>query len=101
MKIENLLQELDGIVPKNPKSDWSKYQRHIVDIAIKALEAEPKPPVISIPENLTNGDMIKAMFPNIESIDAPLMKIYVYVYTKDNKCMRFDSDWWHAPYKKG
>ena len=42
MTKEELLQELDGIVPKNPKSDWSIYQRKIVDMAIKALEQEPK-----------------------------------------------------------
>jgi len=54
-----------------------------------------------IPDNATNGDIIKAMFQNIESIDAPLMKVYVMVYTKDHKCMRFDSEWWNAPYQKG
>lgn len=52
-------------------------------------------------KEMTNGDMIKAMFPNIESIDAPLLKVYVMVYTKDHKCMRFDADWWDAPYEKG
>lgn len=40
MTREELIKELDGIVPKNPKSDWSIYQRKIVDLAIKALEQE-------------------------------------------------------------
>ncbi len=42
MTKEELLHELDGIVPKNPKSDWSKYQRTIINIAIKVLEQEPR-----------------------------------------------------------
>ncbi len=41
MTREELLQQLDGIVPKNPKSEWSKYQRKIVNEAIKAFEQEP------------------------------------------------------------
>ena len=40
MTREELIKELDGIVPKNPKSDWSIYQRKIVDEAIKTLEQE-------------------------------------------------------------
>ena len=40
MTIEILIQQLDGIVAKNPKSDWAKYQRNIVNMAIKALEQE-------------------------------------------------------------
>ena len=42
MTREELMQNLNSIVPKNPKSDWSIYQRKIVDEAIKALEQQPK-----------------------------------------------------------
>lgn len=38
MTKEELANQLDGIVAKNPKSDWSKYQRNIVDKAIKMLK---------------------------------------------------------------
>lgn len=69
---------------------------HIITETIKTIVTLD---TIELHENSTNGDMIKAMFLNIESIDAPLNKIYVYVYTKDYKCMRFDSDWWNAPYE--
>lgn len=42
MTKEELIKQLDDIVPKKPKSEWSKYQRQIVDEAIKTLEQEPK-----------------------------------------------------------
>lgn len=38
-----------------------------------------------IPDNATNGDMIKALFPNL-GINSPL------------KCN--DTNWWNAPYKE-
>lgn len=48
---------------------------------------------IPIPDNATNGDMIKAIFPNYDEIELteeyPSGKTY------------FSSDWWNAPYKKG
>ena len=36
--IQTLIDRLDIVVPKNPKSDWSKRQRQIVDEAISALK---------------------------------------------------------------
>lgn len=40
MNREELIQQLDGIVTKKPKSDWSKYQRNIIDEVIKTLKQE-------------------------------------------------------------
>lgn len=57
-----------------------------------------------IPDNATNGDVIKAIFPNIQISDSEVMK---NVYTgipygeligANIDCMR---DWWNAPYQKG
>ena len=39
---------------------------------------------IPIPDNATNGDVIKAMFPN------------EYDFETD-----FDAEWWNSPYQKG
>ena len=54
---------------------------------MKLLDMSPT--VLAIPENPTNGDMIKAIFPDI-----------------DFHCMQsafgiisFDLEWWNAPYK--
>lgn len=57
-----------------------------------------------IPDNATNGDMIKAIFPNIQISDSEVMK---NVYTgipygeligANIDCMR---EWWNSPYQKG
>ena len=46
---------------------------------IKALENGTP-----IPDNATNGDVIKALFPNEHDFETD-----------------FDADWWNAPYQKG
>lgn len=46
-----------------------------------------------IPVNATNGDMIKALFPNEEIVESDGACVYVGVK------MRFDKDWWNAPYE--
>ena len=52
-----------------------------------------------IPDNATNGDMIKAMFPNA---DIEIHNITVYViFDMHSNVISFDLDWWNAPYQKG
>ena len=48
---------------------------------------------IIIPKGATNGDMIKAMFPN-----ELLTSITSTLWWGDN--MSFNKDWWNAPYRK-
>lgn len=55
----------------------------------------------TIPDNPTNGDMIKALFPGAK-IDT---NVYTYVievklpyHTKHDTGLLFDKDWWNAPY---
>ena len=62
---------------------------------------------INIPkrgQKVTNGDVIKALFPDIEIADIPCLdKVYTgipfgkYIGVNIN-CMR---DWWNSPYKGG
>lgn len=54
----------------------------------------PTVQAIPIPDNATNGDMIKAMFPN-----ELLTSITSTLWWGDN--MSFNKDWWNAPYKRG
>lgn len=49
---------------------------------------------IEIPEGATNGDMIKAMFPNSHVNE---MSHTVWVGYDD---MSFHRDWWNSPYRK-
>ena len=57
-------------------------------------------PVLTIPENPTNGDMIKAMFPNLELIgERGDTKSYILEpeHISSPKLIAFNS-WWDAPY---
>ena len=60
-----------------------------------------------IPENPTNGDMIKAMFPDAEiRFTVNLSDMHaVHVKFGDNTYICYDNhlfsrEWWNAPYKK-
>ena len=50
---------------------------------------------VILPDNPTNGDMIKAMF-NCMVIDITNGKVYV-----EKIYFPFNEDWWNAPYKGG
>ncbi len=60
--------------------------------------------LMDIPEGMTNGDIIKAVFPNIEFTN---MAFTVHATTKVTSngvkggiSYDFWKDWWNAPYKK-
>ena len=54
-----------------------------------------------IPDNPTNGDMIKMMFPTVDiSTNGMFGKEgTVFVHHKDHIII-FDADWWNAPYRR-
>jgi hypothetical protein len=67
---------------------------------------------VEIPDNATNGDMIKALFPNAEfdnampftdgrwetmNLDTENRTRAIYKPTQ----LRTYADWWNSPYKKG
>ena len=56
-----------------------------------------------IPDNATNGDVIKAMFPNTEVDDYdygkdPVIDVYGI---DDTEYITLRKAWWNAPYQKG
>lgn len=58
---------------------------------------------IIIPNNATNGDVIKAMFPDAQ-IDyhekSDLVDAYITVFIKGcDTCQDYSYDWWYTPYK--
>lgn len=53
--------------------------------------------VIETSENSTNGDIIKAMFPNREIVEHDTWIELSFVDGMDE----FDKNWWNAPYKGG
>jgi len=57
---------------------------------------------IVIPKNATNGDVIKALFPNIKINDIDCLKmIYTGIDHKNMIGFNLDAtkEWWNAPYK--
>lgn len=57
---------------------------------------------IIIPENATNGDMIKALFPNVEiqtneEYGKITNLIFIKIYGNETHCYKWD--WWNKSYK--
>lgn len=59
---------------------------------------------IEIPKNATNGEVIKAMFPNCEQKEHIYNGYFEMYFDNDfrNACyMRVSKEWWNAPFKRG
>lgn len=54
-----------------------------------------------LPDNATNGDMIKAMFPNSEIYTDVINEIVDVEICEDSSELRCSIGWWNAPYKRG
>ena len=58
--------------------------------------------VLTIPDNPTNGDMIKAMFPNsiIKNENSDIIYITIGSDTSTNVVISAKRKWWNEPYYK-
>lgn len=78
--------------------------RHTNSLQIKVddrVKPYKKLDVIPIPAGATNGDMIKAMFPNGKEYDNDGDVRYEIEIDFDYSfCSYFDGVWWNAPYKR-
>ena len=76
----------------------------VLECAVAQVEEAETVNAIIIPTNATNGDMIKAMFPNaeIEIHEAnEVVGTHVSVSVDENEGIHYYSlEWWYAPYKK-
>lgn len=54
-----------------------------------------------IPDDATNGDMIKAVFPNVEIYTNVINEIIDVEIFQDSSELRCSVNWWNAPYKRG
>ena len=65
---------------------------------------DPLSNVIPIPKGVTNGDIIKAMFPQAKIIINELLGtngiVFVQYGSKEfDEIISYSLDWWNAPYK--
>lgn len=59
--------------------------------------------ILTIPDNPTNGDILKAIFPDVEYKIIRKLSGCDYIEVKLDNINRhqFELDWWNAPYKRG
>ena len=84
IKFDNVIDEL----AKVPMEERTYTKANEVVINMELVDAIP------IPAGATNGDMIKAMFPNIKWWINTDRQIFAESGT-------LNLDWWNAPYKRG
>ena len=63
---------------------------------------------IILPDNATNGDMIKAVFPNckdwkakLEDNDGEVYEVHFVQLPNSLTVNKYEESWWNAPYKGG
>lgn len=98
------------IVIEFPQEVWERYVNLTLDGEVLSywgnliangtlLEKVLKDIEKDIKKNTTNGDMIKAMFPNIETRLDEHTGIMLARWV-DGTTKTFKADWWNAPYKQ-
>lgn len=78
----------------------TKEERESINNYIKSISQK----VITIPDGATNGDVIKALFPNAEIIRGQIKGENVdRIHLRNNGLLMasFYEDWWNAPYQEG
>ena len=82
-------------------SDW-EYPVNTNEYVCESIDNAPTIDAIPIPKGATNGDMIKAMFPNIkihEHEKTDICDAYIQIDIWDFS-IYVSKDWWNAPYKE-
>lgn len=72
------------------------YIKGASDLLQGKIEGMPK--VVVIPDNTTNGDVIKTLFPS-DAGELDMSKSHL-MYAGLDYIQEFRKDWWNAPYKK-
>lgn len=87
---ERLIADINFALDKQEPLLCGNYERETAEMFLSAFEK-----ATVIPDDATNGDMIKAMFPNEEVVETDSACVYY------GAKMRFDKVLWNAPYQKG
>ena len=92
INIDKLLERME----KTDAQPITYTERYAFAFAKKLVEHFATKNAILLPDNPTNGDMIKAMFPKLE---VEIEGIYVTCWIDEHKWIEFGLDWWNASYK--
>ena len=83
-QVKRLRSEAAGMILQNGTT--ARLLREAADTIEQLAAKVRKENGFIFPENPTNGDMIKAMFPNIDTSFSNIIELNL---------------WWNAPYKRG
>lgn len=76
-----------------------KIDKQFIDEAVQKAVEELKQNNIWIPEGMTNGEVIQALFPYIKTEDSSVSTLIGTNLDKGYVPIR--KEWWNAPYQKG
>lgn len=83
--------------------DADRYQKDLLSayddlsMELEVLDRQPLVSAIPISDKMTNGDMIKAMFPNVEYREDILGNVFIISSAQLGHIV-FRESWWNAPY---
>lgn len=84
--------------------DMTKAQKKVIDADVDIVGKAIIEGTV-LPDNVTNGDMIKAIFPYAktweEKGDKPFEDVMRFDVAEDKTLECFDLEWWNEPYKAG
>ena len=84
-------------IPEENYKEMCEYGNERVDFDLKRMIQNGTP----IPDNATNGDVIKAFYPELVVGSNNMGKV---IFLRPNATVVIEdrmSDWWNAPYQKG
>ena len=94
---ERMIADINYALEKQEPLLCGNYERETAEMFLSAFEK-----ATIIPNNATNGDMIKAIFPNCEQkehMNNGYFEMYFNNDLKDASYMRVRKDFWRAKYK--
>lgn len=98
---EELVKRMQVDAPMNwTDTDFELGEEWQYKSDMEVIESCAEVNAIPIPPRATNGDMIKALFPN-SIVCEPIVEddiIHVVFADKTDSAIGFDYSWWNAPY---
>ena len=96
MNKEELTRTLEYTEKKHRHDTVNTFDTDISMMCVDVLRVLKN--CIEIPDNATNGDVIKALFPKAEIHDWASEDAYIDIYGVDYEALTVCRKWWDAPY---
>ena len=88
--------------------DANKLKKYMIPLSfscqkwLSEVDLSNASTVLTIPDNPTNGDVIKAIFPDAKITEyLDLVQVEIIVKGLNLVEIECDINWWNAPYKRG